>query len=291
MEENMDTKNTVTREVLGCLARFGYLSVEEVAYGCRTSRASAQRRLRRLEDAGLIRSFPSQTVPVEFQCLTTQGRQKVVELGLSDELSPFMPCRYQWVEQHHHRTIVKVYLALRHLLGPDFLGWVSERALKGEAEAAGKLSAWEKRVLDGELYLNVNIDEIEKDPSGLLKSTGQVFKESWRCGIEVELSIKSSDRYRKQFMALADIVQEGKSPLSMIVFFHATPGIRERLLRQVAQVVRADFGACVFCFVSVGEFLCDPVSCRLERIFHGQHSVTEGSRINRFQRVRGFSHV
>jgi len=287
----MNTKNVVTREVLECLARFGYVSVEEIAYGCRITRASAQRQLKHLEKAELIHSFPSQTVPAQFQCLTAQGRQKVVELGLSDELSPFMPSRYQWVEQHHHRTISKVYFGLRHLLGPNFLGWVSERILKGEAESIGKSQVWEKRVLDGELYFTVNLDEVEKDNDGTLKPTGQVFREPWRCGIEVELSIKSTERYRRQFMALADVVQGEKSPLPMIVFFYATPGIRERLFRQITQVTRADFGACVFCLAPVEEFLNGPGTCRLERTFNDQHSIREGSHLNRFQCVRGFRHV
>jgi hypothetical protein len=283
--------NTQNKEILECLARFGYASSEEMAYGCRTARISIQRRLRRLEDAGLLRNFPSQTVPTEFQCLTPSGWEKISESGFSDELSRFTPSRYQWIEQHHHRSIIKVYFAVRHLLGGDFLGWVSERTLKGEAEAAGRLKAWEKRVLDGELYLTVNLNEIENDGAGVLKPTGNVFQEPWRCGIEVELSLKSSERYRRQFMALTDVIQGGGSPLSMVLFFYATPAIRERLLRHITQTSRADFGECVLCLVSIEEFIKDPQSCRLERILGDQRSIREGAHLNRFQCVRGFRHA
>ena len=182
----------VYREIMGLMSRFGYVSVREVMYGFQLNLGSALHRLSYLEKIKLIQWFPSLTIPVTFYCLTPQGRQAVRRFNISDELTHFIPSQYQPIAQEHHRAIIRVYLALQRLLGPRFLGWTTEQRLKAE----GGINK-EKRILDGELFLNVRKIALQ-GPRETRNMTplGEPALEKWRCGIEVELSLKSPERYK-----------------------------------------------------------------------------------------------
>src|ERR1051325_5112229 len=96
----------IYRGILECLARFGYASTHEIRYGFNLSYKATENRLTYLSRLGLVRKFPSETVPPVFYCLTSDGRQMARDFGISDSISDFVPSQYAWGTQRHHRTIV-----------------------------------------------------------------------------------------------------------------------------------------------------------------------------------------
>ena len=253
------------RKIVELLARFGYASIREVMYGWSLNLTSAVDRLRYLEKAGLIGRFPSHTVPASFFCLTPVGRQMARHFGISEEVAGFVPSKYQLVS--HHLFIIKVHLGLRKLLGDRLLGWTSERTLKAEQEAQAAVGNG-KRVLDGELFLNVNKTRYKAHEGGKMTPLGEPTLEKWRCGIEVELSLKSPERYKKQFKDLASRVYDGllkEQHYRMVVFFYTTPTLRDCLARHLKSG-RYTLGDCVFYLVQIDEFLERLGEASVERI-------------------------
>lgn len=242
----------VYRGVLELVSRFGYVSVREVMYGFKLSLGSALHRLAYLEKIKLVQWFPSLTIPVTFYCLTPQGRQAVRRFNVSDELFHFVPSQYQPLAQDHHRAIVRVYLALQRLLGPRFLGWTTEQRLKAE----GGINK-EKRILDGELFLNVRKTCYKVREDGEMAQVGDSTFERRRCGIEVELSLKSPERYRRQFKELVPQVYDSWNKVQhypMLIFFYSTPTVYDSLARHLKNGLH-DVGACVFYLAQIDEFL------------------------------------
>src|SRR5882672_2891147 len=84
----------VYRGIMKLLARFGYLSIQEVMYGFDLTIQTAINRLFYLKKAGFIQTFKSQTLPPEFYCLTRLGREVVEGNGLSDWIYHFVPSQY-----------------------------------------------------------------------------------------------------------------------------------------------------------------------------------------------------
>jgi hypothetical protein len=253
----------VYRGILELLARFGYVSVREVMYGFQLSLTSALHRLSYLEKINLIHWFPSHTVPVTFYCLTNKGRQAIQRFNISDDLFHFTPSRYQFATQEHHRSTIRVYLALRKFLGDRFLGWTTEQRLKAEGGTNR-----EKRILDGELFLNVQKTRYKAQGEGEMAQVGEPTLEKWRCGIEVELSLKSPERYRKQFRDLAGQVYslfDKQQLYPMVVFFYSSPTLHDRLAGHLRSG-QYDFGNCVFYLIQIDEFLEKLGGTVIERI-------------------------
>src|SRR5438067_436584 len=98
------------------LARFGYASIEEFRYGFNLPLQSAVHRLWYLEKAALIKRFDSRTRPGSFYYLSSEGREAVKAFQISDELVSFYPSDYKLANNDHHRSIIKVFLALKEML-------------------------------------------------------------------------------------------------------------------------------------------------------------------------------
>jgi len=271
----------VYREVLELLGRFGYASIDEVRYGLDLDQTKAWNRLWYLEHIGLIEQFKSHSVPASFYCLTPKGRQAARHFKVSDEVSAFTPCAYQPVSQQHHRSIIKVHLGLRKLLGDRFLGWTTERTLKAEQEARMALGNG-KRILDGELFLNVKKTRYKAIGRGEMTPTGEFSFEKWRCGIEVELSLKSPERYRKQFKDLAGRVYDSLSKeqyYPMLIFFYTTPTLRDCLASHLKSG-RYAFGDCVFYLAQIDEFLERLSEAPAEKFVGSQTKILTTSEIS-----------
>jgi hypothetical protein len=264
----------VYRGVLGLMSRFGYVSVREVMYGFQLNLDSALHRLSYLEKIKLIQWFPSLTIPVTFYCLTSQGRQAVRRFNVSDDLTHFIPSQYQPIAQEHHRAIIRVYLALQRLLGPRFLGWTTEQRLKAE----GGINK-EKRILDGELFLNVRKTLYKAQGTGEMVGVGDSTFEKWRCGIEVELSLKSPERYIRQFKDLTPQVYDSWDKVQhypMLIFFYSTPTLHDALAKQLKSGLH-NFGGCVFFLIQIDEFLKRLGNTSVEKFIGSQNKTVTAS--------------
>src|ERR1051325_8721874 len=135
--------------------------------------------------------------------MSADGRQGVRDFGISDAISNFMPSQYAWGTQRHHRMIIKVYFALRQVLGASFSSWASEDLLRSEEEWRHQKDGGNVRVLDGVVYIQMKKFLYQQTAAGGVEPTGEIERETWKCGIEVELSLKSPDRYEKQFRSLS----------------------------------------------------------------------------------------
>src|SRR5579863_4805861 len=104
LSQDSHKHSAVYRGILEMLARFGYCSGQEIMYGFDLDYKRSENRLAYLQKLGLIRGFPSGTVPPKFYCLTTHGRQAVTAFRISDENHRFFPSDYRLVESDHHRA-------------------------------------------------------------------------------------------------------------------------------------------------------------------------------------------
>ncbi len=224
----------VYRGILELAARFGYLSIEEVEYLFGCGRVTSMNRLDYLTNrAKLLQKFDSFTRPSNFYCLTHLGRELVRKLALSDEIIHFVPSDYRLFYQNHHRQLIQCYIAVRKVFGSRFIGWVSESQLKKEYTKT--------RVVDGEFYLR-------GDPEKF--SSGDIVK----CWVELELSLKSPGRYRKQFSKLAEQVFDPfdkTQNIDRLYFLAGSLAIKERLKGYSS---RHDWGDCSIHFLWANEF-------------------------------------
>ena len=262
------TYSDVYRGILEVLALFGYMSIKEVMYGFRLNLTQAVDRLRYLEQSGFIQRFPSRILPVSFYCLTSKGRRAVRNFDISD-INPFHPRYYRLVYQEHHRTTIKAFLALKMLLGDDFLGWVSESYLRAEG-AFNKV----RRILDGELYLRIRKTFVQPGQLGELVPALHLdpVRQEWRCGVEVELSLKSPKRYGKQFKDLARQIYTEYSHeqhYPMFLFFYNTQTIRDKLAHQLKEGGHS-FGNCIFFLAQIDQFTSKLENTPVERWVYGK---------------------
>jgi hypothetical protein len=260
----------IYRGIMELLARFGYVSIREVEYGFRLSLTKAVDRLHYLETQGFIQRFPSHTIPPSFFCLTSSGRQAVQGFNISEELISFYPRQYRLASQQHQRAIINSYLALKNALGSSFIGWISESNLKGEVA---------RRILDGELHLKVRKTLYTASPQGdyvpALDKDPDI--EDWCCGVEVEISLKSPARYKKQFKGLAHQYYNwsGKEKhYPMYLFIYGTQTIHDRLLKELNN---HEFDKCFFLFVQIDELIAKQGDAILERWIGKSHITLPAS--------------
>jgi hypothetical protein len=129
--------------------------------------------------------------------------------------------------------------------------------------------------MDGELFLDVEKTRYKEDGAGGLEKTGEPpSRAQWRCGVEVELSLKSPERYFKQFWDLASRVYnsvDDRQHYHMILFFYSTTTIHDRLAGHLRSN-RYEFGKCAFGLVRLDEFLEKKGDAMAER-FIGTDSI------------------
>ncbi len=252
---NENTK--VYRWILELMSRFGYLSIDEIKYGFGLTPQVAIDRLKYLERAQFIQRFPSLTTPSTFFCLASQGRVVVKSHQLSDETHLFRPSDYRPFYQNHDRYLIRVYLALKKIFGENFQSWASERTLRQDSGVKKEEDLFQgRRVFDGEFGLMMHQTEFSRILAGQVKELG-VIRELWRCGLEVELSLKSPARYRKQFQSLASSVYDPlfkKQIIPLILFLYSTNTIYDRLVKHV-QENSSSYGRCLCVFGQVDRFL------------------------------------
>jgi hypothetical protein len=268
----------IYRGIMEIIARFGYISIREVMYLFDLPIQKAIDRLAYLYRSELVRKFESGTVPTHFYCLTQQGKLAIEWFHLCDEMRDFQPARdYNLIYQHHDRTLVRCYIALRKIFRNDLLGWVSETQLKKEYTGVGK------RVMDGEFYLQVYKQQVKKEGAGGdYVNVGEAVGEKWKCGFELELTIKSQERYRKQFKALEDQIQktDGAENIKSLLFFYGSSAISDRLREQV---LKYHFGRCVFYFVSLDDFFVNLGESKVDRVIQDSKKEVLAKEINQLK--------
>lgn len=199
----------IYREILKMLSIHGYLSIDEVVYHTELMRKQADNRMFYLVKVGLVKKFASGTIPINFYCLTTKGRQVVVDFNISDFISTFQPHMYNLMWQRHHRHLVKVWSVFSKVFAGRVINWVSDEQLK--KESVGKYA----RVFDSEV---------------LFDSGGGLIK---RCGIELEESLKSPGRYEKQVDSLINYLHDMKHNkyrgYDILFYICSTLTIKDRL--------------------------------------------------------------
>lgn len=208
---------SIYRGIIELMGRFGYLSMDEVIYGFAVSEQDARDRLKYLVRNGLIKPFPSLASPRVFYCLKNEGLASLRSNALSDEIHEFNSDTYRPFHEKHDRTLVKIYCALKMMLRSDFEGWLSEKSLRqGESLKLIMEAHRERRILDGIFQMKVHKKKFSQDSKGDLVFQSSAV-ESWWCGLELELSIKSKARYLNQFKANAKrtfAIKSGKSDLA-----------------------------------------------------------------------------
>lgn len=274
---------SVYRGILELMGRFGYLSPEEVMYGFSLSEQEARDRLKYLIRQEFVKSFESLVDPRTFYCLTKEGLSKLRSDALSDEVQEFDPASYRPFFQKHDRTLIKVFCALQKTLGPDFLGWLSERTLRqGESLRFVLQAHKETRVLDGLFQMMMYKEKFSPNSEGQLIFQG-IDEEPWWCGFELELSLKSKARYRKQFKVLAeciyDRIQE-KQKIPLMFFLCGTAAICDALMKYYQEQAET-FGRCVFIFGVADRFLEERENAVLRRVVGAKELEIVGSELNR----------
>lgn len=245
------------RKILELMGRFGYVSKEEVMYGFELSEQDARNRLNYLVRLGLIRRFRSQANPQFFYCLKNEGMADLRTYAISDEIHEFNPNTYRPYHQEHDRTLVKIFCALKKMLGVDFQGWLGERSLRqGESLKLILEAHKERRVLDGLFQMRVHKKKFSPNAHGDLEFVGSSV-ESWWCGLELELSLKSKERYRRQFKALAEGVYDRineRQKIPLMLFLCGSSTLQDTLIKY-QQERSENFGRCIFVFCRVDQLL------------------------------------
>jgi len=269
----------VYQGIMEMLARFDYLSIEEVMYAFELPLMQAVHRLDYLENrCGLIKRFSSHTRPKDFFYLTAGGRQVVRDFQISDYVSEFVPSSYAIAYQAHRRAIIKSYAALKILFGDKLLNWKNERQLQAleEYRQRQEYGHQHKRILDGECSLMIRQDRFTRDPDGNLQPLREeALWVEWRTGVEVELTAKSPRRYEDQFNELRHLVYDRwdkKQICNLVIFFYSTRTIHDHLVREI-QSGRHDFGNCLFYVVPIDAFLKNPAEAAVE-VYVGENSRT-----------------
>jgi DNA-binding Lrp family transcriptional regulator len=211
------------RAIGKCLAIFGYMSQEEIKFMFQIDRHKAHHRIQKLLDRGIIRRFPSLTVPPTFICLTSYGKDLVKKEGINEYVIDFVPSDYNLMWQNHHRSIIRVWWVLYETY-KDNLHWVGEKQLQREVVR--------RRMFDGEFILEGIMKEwVDGD-------WGKEIVSRWvkkRFALEVELELKTPKRYVKQFEQLADELRRrvfyDKQPIDRVIYVYLTPTIYDRLER------------------------------------------------------------
>jgi len=272
----------VYRGIMELLGRFGYLSLEEVIFGYDFGFREVYDRLNYLEKAGLIQKFPSLTLPRQFYCLTVLGTQVVRAHNISDEIHSFGPSQYNPITQNHSRTLIRIFLAFRKIFGADFLGWRSERALLADQSLMKNRNPLRgPRVFDGMFLIRIHKTKhsphLQEAPVPLGGTT-----ENWWCGLELELTVKSTQRYRKQFKDLSDSVynslQENQT-IPMMLYLSGSPAIQKKLM-EIREEQQGSFGRCLFVFGQVDSFLRDLGKTPMTRCVGSDRREIIGTELN-----------
>jgi len=227
----------MNRDILGLVAKFGYVSIREVEYLLDCDLMTAVHRLFYLTNVlGLLQRFESSAKPDIFYCMTPQGRIVVSDLSLSNEINGFVPKDYRWFWQNHHRQSVKCFIAFRKLYGDSFAGWTSENYLRKDASMS--------RVVDGEFYVKGHGNDHSFDLE--------------TCWVEVELSLKSPARYDEQFERIscaANDIFSSKGTVSHLFYLSGDPVIQKKLLENCRL---HSWGKCQLHFAQTHEFFKNP---------------------------------
>lgn len=273
---------SVYRDLMELMGRFGYVSKEEAMYGFDLSEQDARNRLNYLVRQNLVRRFRSLAEPKFFYCLTKEGLATLRHHAPSDEAHPFDPESYRPFYQSHDRTLTKIYCAMKKLFGSDFLAWLSEKTIRqGESLKLVLEAHKERRILDGLFHINVKKEKFAPDAKGELVLKETVSK-PWWCGLELEMSLKSKERYRKQFKALAECVYDRVNEIQRIplmLFLAGTTTICQALMKY-QQEQAASFGRCVFVFGAVDQFLAQRENAILTRFIGNKFLEITGGEIN-----------
>lgn len=262
------------RSIMEMMAQFGYVSIREVMYELGIPLQKAIDRLRYLYFCGVVERFESETVPVHFYCLTKKGREEVERFGISEEIRPFQPAKdYNLIYQKHDRMLVKGWSCLKKVFGTDFIGFVSEKQLKMENVGNGG------RVMDGEFYLKVYKDGVNGNMDG---------KEIvWRCGLELERTLKSPSRYEEQFNSLSEQIFEDffkeSIRIPMILFLCGNPTVMDRLMREAKN---HRFNGCLLYFSLTDDFFEKYGECNVERWDGTSCVIVPAREMNRFSVVK-----
>ena len=267
----------VYRGILELLSRFGYISIQEVMYGFQLPIQEAINRLYYLEKSQFIQRFPSLASPDSFYYLTLLGRQAVMTHQICDHISEFYPSRYTPSSQYHHRTITMAYLAIRKLLGTDYLDWKTELQLKKDG---GTING-PHRVLDGEFSMTIHKEKYAPDSDGAMQLMEETT-ETWECGFEFEQCQKSARRYEKQFHLLSRQLYDPNHQyrLPLILFLYDSNVIEEKLALNIAKK-SWEFGRCIFLLGDVNQFLNKGGDAPLMKFVGGLRKIVLAKDLNR----------
>jgi len=275
----------VYRGIMGLMAQFGYISLKEVIYGFDLAEQEARDRLKYLARQELIESFPSHTHPQYFYCLKKDGFEAIHSYGISTEVDEFNPKNYRPFMQNHDRMLVRIYSALGKGLGPDLDSWITEKRIRQEESLMPIFKVHkDSRVLDGLFRIQMHKTRFTENPTGQLdfhdNTTGP-----WWTGLELELSMKSKERYKKQFDVLSECIYDRVEKIQRIpqmLFLCGNPAIEKALLGfQQDQPER--YGSCVFVFGQAEAFLKNPKEAPLFRVLRRDRREIRGQDLNQIK--------
>lgn len=278
-------KGSINQGILELVARFGYVSLEEVMYGFGLSEKESRNHLYYLVQLGLIQAFPSHTEPRNFYCLDKAGFSVVRSKDIVMDIDYFNKKTYRPLTQNHDRMLIRIHSALRKLLGSDLDSWITEKSIRKEESLIPIFKAHKKsRVLDGLFRIQMHKARFTQDGTGKLdfhdNTTGP-----WWTGLELELSMKSKDRYRMQFDVLSECVYDRVEKIQRIpqmLFLCGNPGLEKALLG-FYQERPERYGRCVFVFGQVEAFLKNPKEAPLSRVLGRDRREILGKELNQMK--------
>jgi hypothetical protein len=146
---------------------------------------------------------------------------------------------------------------LKKILDHDFEGWVSEQTLKQESSTLKKhQTSSGQRILDGEFFFTAHKSRYIRKEDGALEGLDGGISETWRGGVELELSLKSPERYRKQFRNLENTLlgaSTGTQKIQLLLFLCGSNIIFDRLYGYMTEK-EYRYGNCLFLFGHTEDF-------------------------------------
>jgi len=276
---------SINQGILELIAQFGYVSFEEVMYGFGLSEKESRNHLYYMVQLGLIQTFPSHAQPRYFYCMDKAGFSEVRSKDIAMEVDYFNKKTYRPFSQNHDRMLVRIHCAFKKLFGPDLESWVSEKKIRRDVCFKSILTAHkELRVLDGLFLAQMHKKRFTRNSEGQLQfydnTTGP-----WWTGLELELTMKSKARYKKQFSVLSEFLYdriEKNQWISQMLFLCGDASIEEALIRHQQEYVER-YGQCVFVFGQAETFLKDPKGVPLLRILREDQREIRGEDLNRIK--------
>lgn len=235
---NKDTlvfRSALTERIVKLTAEYGYITSAEVALFTKNPQ-TAMSLLYQLRRKELLTSFSTHLKPGFAYTLAPKAKEIVLSSGLVDFISPFRPHMYRETMFFHDTALVKLHLTFEGILGDRLKQYISTKRLVRDQKT-------NKKICDAEMTV---------------EGKGGQGK---RFAVELELSTKSRQRFKKGVMTLAE---QAKGRYDAVMIIYSLPTIKQRwqeALKEIKSLHDTDYF-----FIQRDDFLKNKGNCRAQDI-------------------------